>query len=158
MFRVRVGRNRLPITRRPKAAATSPCVSTYCTVPQTSNQPAGHRSPTTQAAYPLHVLACIHAYFACFKNKMDTNPFAAVAYLPDSNLTLLAVETRKILRALRRASCHSPAASRLLVNLRLGLLLHGYTVPMKIQSPMESFTFPHPSQLLTVNPVVEPTQ
>jgi hypothetical protein len=32
---------------------------------------------------------------------MDTNPFAAVAYLPqdlpDSNLTLLAVETRQIL-------------------------------------------------------------
>jgi hypothetical protein len=49
-------------------------------IPQTSNHPPGHRRlRPTQAAHPLY----LHAYMACFKNKTDTNPFAAVAYFPD---------------------------------------------------------------------------
>jgi len=44
-------------------------------------------SSTTQGrAY--FCTACIHACLACVKNKTDTNPLAAAAYLPD----LLAVD------------------------------------------------------------------
>jgi hypothetical protein len=74
----------------PEAAATSPCVSTY-------HKLLIDRRVIDDSGRASFVLACIDACLACFKNKMDTNPFAAAAYLPDSNLTLLAVETHKIL-------------------------------------------------------------
>jgi hypothetical protein len=76
--------------QRPEAAATSPCVSTY-------HKLLIDRRVIDDSGRASVVLACIDACLACFKNKMDTKPFAAAAYLPASNLTLLAVETHKIL-------------------------------------------------------------
>ena len=59
----------------------------------TSNQPPSHRRLGLRILC-TRMHACVLGVFYC-KNKMDTNPFVAAACLSNSNLTLLAVETRK---------------------------------------------------------------
>jgi hypothetical protein len=56
---------------------------------------------------------------------MDTNPFVATVYLPDSNLTLLAVETQSLAAHTTRRQVVTPAS-------RLRVIYYCMGTPMKI--------------------------